>query len=139
MGINGVKNTTENFKVLVVSNVTEDFSRLTLDQKRNSPILEIPERTVNLGVMAANSKKAGKFKVNNKGQNSLEIRRIINNNNELTVKAQKSSVPGGKSSEIVVSVDTKGLAVGDYKKSFTVQTNDPENSFVILIVSWKIK
>ena len=139
VAINGVKNITENFKVLVVGNITEDFSKMTLDQKRNSPILEIPERTVNLGTLSANSKKMGKFKVNNKGKNSLEIRRIINNNKELAVKAQKLSINGGKMSEILVSLDTKGLIAGDYKKSFTIQTNDPENSFIILIVDWKVK
>lgn len=139
IAINGVKNTTENFKVLVVSNVTEDFSKLTLDQKRKSPILEISERTLNLATVTVDSKKSGKFKLSNKGQNSLEIRRIINNNKELTVKALKMSIPGGHSSEIVVVINAKGLAAGDYKKSFTVQTNDPENSFLILIVNWKVK
>jgi hypothetical protein len=137
--VNGTKKTAEEFKMLLVSNIVEDFSKMTLDQKRKSPILEIADRNLNLGTLDANSKKSGKIKVNNKGQHSLEIRRVINNNKEFTVKVQKTSIPGGKSSEIAVSLDTKGLVAGDYKKSFTVQTNDSENSFVILIVGWKVK
>ncbi len=139
MVVNGNKKISEEYKILIVSNLTEDFSKLTLDQKRKSPILEITERTLNLGVLNTGVKKNAKFKLNNKGQNSLELRRIINNNKELVVKAQKNSIPSGKSTEIQITLDTKNLVVGEYKKSFTIQTNDPENSFMILIVNWKIK
>jgi hypothetical protein len=112
---------------------------MTLDQKRKAPILEIPLRTISLSTIKQGTKRAGKFKVNNKGQNSLEIRRIINNSKELAIRPQKMSVASGRSAEIIVDLNTKNLTEGDYKKSFTVQTNDPDNSFVILIVSWKIQ
>jgi len=137
--MNGQKKYSEEYKLTVVSNIVEDFSKLTLDQKRKSPILEIPVRSVSLGVLKAGSKKTGKFRVTNKGQNTLEIRRIINNNKELTVRSAKLSIPGGKSAEIIIGLDSRNLSEGDYKKSFTVQTNDPENSFIILILSWKIQ
>jgi hypothetical protein len=77
--------------------------------------------------------------VNNKGQNALEIRRLINNNKELMVRPAKTKIAGGKSSSIFVSLNTRNLSEGDYKKSITVQTNDPENSFLILILSWKVQ
>ena len=137
--INGVKKLSDEYRLMVVSNVIEDFGKLTLDQKRKAPILDIAERTINLGTLAANAKKTTSFKVKNNGQNNLEIRRIINNNKELTVKARNISVQSGRSSEVGVTLDTKGLVSGDYKRTFTVQTNDPENSFVILVVAWKLK
>ena len=137
--INGSKKVTDEFRVMIVSNVIEDFGKLTLDQKRKAPILEIAERTINLGTLATNAKKSMGFKVKNNGQNNLEIRRIINNNKELTVKARSISVQSGRASEVAVTLDTKGLVPGDYKRTFTVQTNDPENSFVILVVAWKLK
>jgi len=137
--LNGAKQFSDDSKILVVSNVVEDFSKLTLDQKRKAPILEIPVRAINLGAINAGRKSTGKYKISNKGQSSLEIRRIINNNRELAVKVSKNAIPGGKSSDIIVRLDSKNLAVGDYKKSLTLQTNDPENSFLILIVSWKIQ
>ena len=136
--LNGQKKYTDEYKLIVVSNVVEDFSKLTLDQKRKSPILEIPVRTLNLGTLREGTKRVGKFKVNNKGQNTLEIRRIINNNKELTVRAGKVTIAGGRSTDIYASLNTKNLSEGDYKKSFTVQTNDPENSFIILILSWNV-
>jgi hypothetical protein len=137
--INGTKKVTDEFRLMIVGNVIEDFGKYTLDQKRKAPILEIPERTVNLGTQAVNAKKNVGFKVKNNGQNNLEIRRIINNNKELTIKPRNASVTSGRATEIVVSLDTKGLVAGDYKRTFTVQTNDPENSFVILVVTWKVK
>ncbi len=137
--INGTKKIAEEFRLMITGNIVEDFSKLTLEQKRKSPILEIPERTINLGTINSNGIKTTNFKISNKGQNNLEIRRIINNNKELNVKVRKASVQSGRSSDLAVAVDSKGLVAGDYKKSFTVQTNDPENSFIILVVGWKVK
>ena len=51
----------------------------------------------------------------------------------------KSSVSGGKSADITVDLNTKNMAEGDYKKSFTIQTNDPDNSYIIFVVSWTVK
>jgi hypothetical protein len=139
VSLNGQKKFSEEYKLTVVSNIVEDFSKLTLDQKRKAPILEIPVRTLNLGILKEGAKRSGKFKVSNKGQNALEIRRIINNNKELTVRPAKLTVSEGRSLYITVDLNAKTLTEGDYKKSFTVQTNDPENSFLILIVSWKVQ
>jgi len=139
ISLNGQKKYSEEYKMTIVSNIIEDFSKLTLDQKRKAPILEIPVRSLNLGTLREGTKRVGKYKVNNKGQNALEIRRLINNSKELMVRSAKTKISGGKSSSIFISLDTKNLSEGDYKKSITVQTNDPENSFLILILSWKVQ
>ena len=139
ISLNGQKKYSEEYKMTIVSNIIEDFSKLTLDQKRKAPILEIPVRSLNLGTLREGTKRVGKYKVNNKGQNALEIRRLINNSKELMVRSAKTNISGGKSSSIFISLDTKNLSEGDYKKSITVQTNDPENSFLILILSWKVQ
>ncbi len=137
--VNGQKKYTEEFKLNIVGNVFEDFSKLTLDQKRKSPILEMPAKSLNFGNIKVNSKRDIKFKISNKGQNALEIRRIYNNNNEFVVRASKTTIASGKSSEIIATLNTKNLSEGDYKKSFTIQTNDPDNSFLILVLSWTIQ
>ena len=69
----------------------------------------------------------------------MEIRRIINNNNEFIVRPSKTTLASGKSSEIIATLSTKNLNEGEYKKSFTIQTNDPDNSFLILVLSWKVE
>lgn len=126
-------------KIMVVANVIEDFSKMTLEQKRKAPILEVTNRTLEMGTIMPGARRFGKIKINNKGQNNLEIRRIINLNKELVVRSSKMSIPGGKSTEMMIDLNSKNLNEGDYKKSFTIQTNDPDNSFIILVVSWKVK
>ncbi len=139
VALNGQKKISGEYKISIISNIVEDFSKLTLEQKRKAPIFEIPQKNLNLGVVKIGTKRAGKFKVNNKGQSSLEIRRIINNNNEIVVRQSKLSIAGGRSADIILDLNTKNLAVGDYKKTLTIQTNDPDNSFIILVLSWTIQ
>ncbi len=139
LNFNGQKIKTEDVKITLVSNIVENFGSLTLDQKRKAPILEIPAKTVNLGVVKSNTKQIAKFKVSNKGQNILEVRRVINSNKELSIRQSKLSIANGKSAEISVELNTTGLSAGDYKKSITIQTNDPDNSFLILVLTWTVE
>jgi Protein of unknown function (DUF1573). len=137
--LNGAKKFTEDFRLSVVGNVIEDFSKMTLEQKRKAPILEVPVRTINLGVMKQDGKRVAKFKISNKGQNPLEIRRFVNNNKELTIRQSKMSVASGRSADIVVTLNAKSLTEGDYKKYITIQTNDPDNATIILNMSWIVQ
>lgn len=137
--VNGQKKFSNDYRISVTSNIVEDFSKMTLDQKRKAPILEIPQKVVNLGVVKVGSKRLGKFKINNKGQSALEIRRIINNNNELSIRQSKLSIAGGRAADILFDLNAKNLAAGDYKKSITIQTNDPDNSFMILVMNWSVQ
>lgn len=139
VSLNGQKKYTEEFQLRIVENIVEDFSKLTLDQKRKAPILETATRTIDFGVIKAGSKKVAKFKISNKGVNNLEVRRIINNNNEVYVHQTKMSVASGKSNFLIIDLYSKTLPEGDYKKSFTIQTNDPDNPFVIVVMTWKVK
>lgn len=136
--LNGQRKATEEFQILVTANVVEDFSRLTREQRASSPIFELTTRTVDMGALKVGAKKTARFKVNNKGVNKLEIRRVLNNNKEYKVRPEKASIANGRSHDFVIELDTKGLAVGDYKKSFSIQTNDPDNSFAMVTVAWKV-
>ena len=136
--LNGKRQFSEEFKLTLVSNFVEDFNRMTLDQKRKAPILDLPVRTLNFGTLKTGSKRVGKFKISNRGQNLLEIRRVINNNREIVNRQQQLTVRSGKSADIVLNLNTKNLSEGEYKKSITIQTNDPDNSFMILVLSWTV-
>lgn len=138
--LNNQRKYSSEFNLKVVANIVEDFSTMTLEQKRNAPILETPGRNVNLGVISKKaSKKVAKFRISNKGIDPLEVRRIINNNKEIEVEQSKMTVKGGKSSNLIIDVNTKNLPVGDYKKAFTIQTNDPDNSFILVTLNWRIQ
>jgi hypothetical protein len=136
--LNGQRRATEEFQILLTANVVEDFSRLTREQRAASPIFEVATRTIDMGVLKVGTKKTARLKVNNKGVNKLEIRRVLNNNKEYIVRPDKASIASGRSHDLVVELDTKGLSEGDYKKSFSLQTNDPDNSFAMITVAWKV-
>ena len=138
MVLNGQRRATEEFQILVSANIVEDFTRLTREQRAASPIFEVSARTIDMGVVKMGTKKTMRVRVNNKGVNKLEIRRVLNNNKEYNVRPEKASIANGRSHEFIIELDTKGLADGDYKKSFSLQTNDPDNSFALLTVAWKV-
>jgi len=139
VSLNGQKKFTQDFQLQVYSNIVEDFGKLTPDQKRKAPILETAGRTISFGEVKQGSKKSSQFKISNKGINPLEIRRIINNNREITLHQPKLSIGSGKAGQLSFTLDAKSLPEGEYKKSITIQTNDPDNSFIILVLNWKVK
>lgn len=137
--INGNKKHTDEFQLKVVSNVIEDFSKLTADQKRKAPIMELMDRNFNLGTLKAGGKKSIRIKISNKGVNPLEIRRVSNNNPELSVKPVRLTVNGGKDANLTVDLDSKNMTPGDYRKTIALQTNDPDKSSMVIVLSWKVQ
>ncbi len=137
--INGQKSKSNDNKITVYSNVVEDFGHLTIEQKRNSPIVEIPEKTIHLGILKSGQKHTGSFKISNKGLSALAIRRVINNNPEIKLHQNALTIGSGKVGQISFEVNTKNLPVGEFKKTITIQTNDPVNSFLILVADWTVQ
>ncbi len=138
IALNGQKKFTQDFQMQVYSNIIEDFSKLSPDQKRKAPILEA-SRSVSFGEIKKGAKKSVQLKISNKGINPLVIRRIINNNREISLIKPKLSIGNGKTGQLTFAIDTKNIPEGDYKKSITIQTNDPDNSFIIVVLNWKVK
>ncbi len=137
--LNGQKKINNNFQITILGNIVENFNTMTLEQKQKAPIFEIKDRSYNLGDIKQGEKKAVKIKIGNKGINPLEVRRVVNNNKEVMIHPSKLSIASGKSGYIIATLDSKGLNDGDYKKTITVQTNDPDNSFNLVILNWKVK
>ena len=113
--------------------------KMTIEEKQQSPILEIKSPNLQFGSIKQGSRVRGQAIIKNNGQKPLEIRRVINNNSNVLVHPMRLSIKGGKTGELKIDIDTKTLPQGDYKKSFTIQTNDPENSFLIYTLSWTVK
>lgn len=139
LSVNGQKKFSDDMQVKILGNIIENFGSMTLEQKQKAPILEVKNHSINLGEIKSGGAKAVKIGIGNKGINPLEVRRVINNNKEIKLHPAKLSVGNGKTSTLVATVNTKGLTEGDYKKSITLQTNDPDNSFVLLVLNWKVK
>jgi hypothetical protein len=48
------------------------------------------------------------------------------------------TIIGGKSADILVELNSKNLVDGEYRRTITIQTNDPDNNFMILDLRWLI-
>lgn len=136
--LNGKRNADTAYKVNVQANINEDFSKMTATQKRNAPIIEVKSYNLYMGNIKKGSKVRGKVAVKNVGINPLELRRVVNNNSDIAIHPMKMSIKGGRTENFKIDVDSKFLPKGEYKKTFTVQTNDPINTYVTFTVSYKV-
>lgn len=136
--LNGAKIYSDEYKLNLYANVVEDFSKMTIEEKRKSPIMEIKSTNLEFGAIKKGNKVRGKVAVKNDGQNSLELRRIVNNNSEFKIMPAKMNIRGGVTGNLKIEIDTKNLNQGEYKKTFSVLTNDPSNSYVVYTINWTV-
>lgn len=141
--INGKKILTNDYRITIKVEVVEDFSKMSVAEKQNAPILEIPG-TIDFGVVAAgkkNIKKSIIFKNNN--ANQLIVRRIYNANPGILTCAATGKVKANKDGVLTVALNTlqdgKPMAAGQYSRQITLYTNDPQRSKVNLTIKWTIK
>ena len=136
--LNGKKEATDNFKINVTGNIIEDFTKMSAVEKRKAPIMEIKSSNLHFGNIKKGNRVRGKFSVKNVGTNPLEIRRIINNNSDITINPQRATIRGGKAENFNLYIDTKYLPAGLYKKTFSIQTNDPNRTVMVYVVDFNV-
>ncbi len=136
--LNNNKQINDSYKINVIGNINEDFAKMSAAEKRQAPIMEIKSPNLHFGKIKKGNKVRGKFAVKNAGSNPLEIRRVINNNSDITIHPVRTSIRGGKTENLHLDIDTKYLPKGDYKKTFSVVTNDPTKANVIYTVDFSV-
>lgn len=137
--INENKEVSSKNRLTIKTNIVDDFSNMSIAEKRSAPIMEIQKRTISLGTLNQGEKRTSSFNVKNVGERTLSIRKIVNNNNGIVFDTEQLSIRSGKLAEIKFTVNTTGLKQGKYNRTITLQTNDPENAFIILSIEWEIK
>ncbi|MBR2166018.1 MAG: DUF1573 domain-containing protein [Paludibacteraceae bacterium] len=116
---------TDEFKLTIKANIVEDFSNLTLEQKQNAPIIEVPAE-FNAGKFVKGKIYKYTFPVKNAGSNPLEIRRAYCADTRLDAKAPKA-VKSGKKGAISVLIDTRELDPAAFTREMVIITNDYQN------------
>ena len=136
--VNGKQENNDAFKIIATAEVEEDFSKLTPEDHRNAPILDVAA-TVNLGTIAAG--KVGKRSVNftNVGADPLKIRRVLNNSKEIKATVSKAELKNGKAGKLNIEVPTAGLEPGAYSRQLTIISNDPAKPKFIVTVNWTVE
>ena len=130
---------TKENKIRVTTTIVEDFNELSLEEKRRAPILELGTHVIDFGTLKPNSKSSNKFSIRNGGTSTLKIRHIANSNKEISINSNELSINSGKKTNVKVELNTNGLQDGNYKKTITLQTNDYQNTFVVVELLWEIK
>lgn len=120
--IDGKKNITDPFRLVVKANVVEDFSYMTTEDKQQAPIMET-ENSLNLGNIAAGKIHKEQLALKNAGANPLEIRRIYCVGSNISAKAPKP-VKSGKKGIVSIEVNAKNLQPGAYSREVVIITND---------------
>jgi hypothetical protein len=137
--ITDVGSTARNSPVLHFKvDIFEDFNLLTDEEKQNSPRAAFETMTINLGQIGQQKKKNITFTFSNKGKNPLQIRKIINNANELGIVTCSGTVDSGKNGVLELELNTTKQRTGSYTKKVIVQTNDPRNPQTELEIIYKI-
>jgi hypothetical protein len=136
--VNGEKKLTDEFAITLKADLKENFSKMTVEERQQAPIVEYAA-TTNLGTIKAGKKIASKITLSNVGLNPLVIRRVISNDNEIHVYAPKSAIKGGKKADLKFDLNTVDMKAGTYARVITVITNDPTHSVIRLRVEWVVE
>ena len=136
--VNGKQVQSDEYKIIVRADIEEDFSKLTPEEHRNAPILDIAA-TINMGNIAAG--KVGKRTINltNVGADPLKIHRVLNNSKDFRASVNKNELKNGKSASLKLEVPTAGLQPGAYSRQLTLITNDPAKPRFIVTVNWTVE
>ena len=135
--VDGKKNISEPYKLVIKANIVEDFSTLTIEQKQKAPIIEVAKE-YNIGKLAAGKVHKYVFPVKNIGVNPLEIRRVYSTDKALTCK-QPKAIKSGKKGAVTVDINAKGLKPGNYTREVTIISNDYINSIKRVKVNFVVE
>ena len=135
--VNGEKKLTDEYAITLKADLKEDFSKMTVEERQQAPILEYTP-AINFGTIKAGKKVPTKFTLSNVGVNPLIIRRAFIIDKAITLSAPKT-IKGGKKADLKVELNTQNMKVGNYSRIITVITNDPAHSVVRLNITWTIE
>jgi len=120
----------------VTANISENFSKLTPEERKNAPMVEIITKEVKLGKVKLNGKTSGTIALKNTGASPLMIRRIFSDCNCITFNIGKNGIAAGKTENIKFSVAVGDL-VGQKLQTVNIITNSPSTPNSQLRIGWE--
>lgn len=142
--VNGKRELTDDYKINLYANIEEDFSLLTAAERQKAPIAEVVHE-IDLGTLKAGEKASRKVPLKNVGVNTLQLRRLVNNNSGiLKVEPARWSIKGGKSTDLKVeltALQSNGtkLGAGNYRRQIEIITNDPQQPKLYIYIKWTVE
>jgi len=125
----------ESYKIKVLANVVEDFSKMTEEQIANAPIITVSSE-LNLGTFAKGKKGKTAIHISNAGQDPLLIHRIMADTEKMDITRPKAIRSGKKGN---CTVQLKTTEAGNYELPVTVISNDPKQSVKKVTLRWTVE
>ena len=126
-------------KEIVVSAVLlPSFDKLTAEQKKLAPKVELSTTDLNLGSFNGKKKLKGEILVSNQGKSVLDIRSMQMFTMGLQVQLKKSKIQPGETVKMKVTAVATDLKKSRAKHPRILMiTNDPENAKVVIRINVK--
>jgi hypothetical protein len=125
-------------QITISSNIKEDFSQLTDEQKKNAPKIEFNNLTFNFDTIKAGDKADHIYTFKNTGKSDLLIRKVTPGCGCTVAKLDNQVIKPGDSGKISANFNSAGKN-GSTSKTITVISNDPSNPSVTLWINGFIK
>ena len=126
---------TDEYKLTISSNLREDFSKLTAEQRAKAPVVEFETRTVAIDLKKG-EKKQQTVGLKNTGKEPLAIRKVTTSDRRLRITHPKTVAPS-KSGQLKMEVDGNNITE-DFTARVTVITNDPKTPSTTINVRVKL-
>ena len=114
------------------------FDKLTAEQKKLAPKVELSTTDLNLGSFNGKKKLKGEILVSNQGKSVLDIRSMQMFTMGLQVQLKKSKIQPGETVKMKVTAVATDLKKSRAKHPRILMiTNDPENAKVVIRINVK--
>lgn len=114
-------------RIYVSAYITEDFSRMTDEQKEMAPVAVFSVNRLDFGNMMQKERRVRFLTLSNQGKSPLIIRKIASDYEGLKIIPDKKVIPAGKAIKVKMDFNT-GTFNGYVVQRATFFTNDPRNS-----------
>ncbi|PIE86243.1 MAG: hypothetical protein CSA05_01650 [Bacteroidia bacterium] len=118
-------------RITVSATISEDFSKLTEEEKAKAPLINFTEKSFDFGTLTQGQSITHEFEFKNAGKSDLMIREVKASCGCTAVKPNKKQIAPGETATIKVTFNTRGKR-GRQSKSITIISNDPQNSRTVL-------
>ncbi|MCX7985845.1 MAG: DUF1573 domain-containing protein [Bacteroidales bacterium] len=124
-------------RLSVTANIQEDFSKLTDEQKKNAPKVEVDKAEFDFGTIKPGEVVKYDFVLKNTGKSDLIIRKTTASCGCTVANVKSKVIKPGESTTLSAEFNSAGRS-GTQSKTITVITNDPNNQRLILWLKGKI-
>lgn len=121
-------------KITVSADIQEDYSGITADQLAKAPHLESDTELVDFGTVKGNTPASISVRLSNTGVSNLQIRKINNESQVVSVSVPQMSIQSGKSIDLKVTVKPSKSRSRLLNHRIFIITNDPARPTISLPV-----